>query len=223
MPCKVPFKSAFNNSVCVCIHVASQASAPPRQPSRSPQEAQPTTASPLPATAAAAVDAAGRAAAELAEFQDRQMGDEDDIDPDAPAAIKDSPSVSGDDAAGEQHHQSSSMLIRLELNHYIPSAQASLSGWSWLVLHEIGADWRTTIQIIVVDIIPTVIPIMHAFLSGYRLLDSRSITPLAVYFNKSYSGSDIPVFCDVFVFNNSQAPSCSLDSWPCARIALFNP
>ncbi|DBB18315.1 TPA: hypothetical protein ACH3X3_003266 [Trebouxia sp. C0006] len=80
---------------------ASQASAPPRRPSRSPQEAQPhTSASPSPATAATAVDAAGRAAAELAEFQDRQMGSGDDIDPDAPAAMKDSPSVSGDDEAG---------------------------------------------------------------------------------------------------------------------------
>lgn len=80
---------------------ASQASAPPGHPSRSPQEAQPhTSASPSPATAATAVDAAGRAAAELAEFQDRQMGDGDDIDPDAPAAMKDSPSVSGDDEAG---------------------------------------------------------------------------------------------------------------------------
>ena len=100
---------SFNSSVCV--HVASQASAPPRRPSRSPQEAQThTSASPSPATAATAVDAAGRAAAELAEFQDRQMGDRDDIDPDAPAAMKDSPSVSGDDEAGEYHHHPSSVL-----------------------------------------------------------------------------------------------------------------
>lgn len=107
-PCKLTFKidSAIQQQ-CVCLHVASQASAPPRRPSRSPQEAQPqTSAPPSPATAATAVDAAGRAAAELAEFQDRQMGDGDDIDPDAPAAMKDSPSVSGDDEAGEQHHHS---------------------------------------------------------------------------------------------------------------------
>ena len=44
-------------------------------------------------------NAAGRAAAELAEFQKRQMLD--DIDPDAPAAMKASPSVSGEsDDAG---------------------------------------------------------------------------------------------------------------------------
>lgn len=43
----------------------------------------------------------GRAAAELAQFQDRGFGD--DVDPDAPAAMKDSPSVSGDDAAGDVH------------------------------------------------------------------------------------------------------------------------
>ena len=96
---------SFNN--ILCVHVASQASAPPRRPSRSPQKAQPhTSASPSPATAATAVDAAGRAAAELAEFQDRQMGSGDDIDPDAPAAMKDSPSVSGDDKTGESHHHS---------------------------------------------------------------------------------------------------------------------
>ena len=47
------------------------------------------------------MDATGRAAAELAQFQDRDFGD--DVDPDAPAAMKDSPSVSGDDAAGELH------------------------------------------------------------------------------------------------------------------------
>jgi len=58
------------------------------------------------------VDAAGRAAAELAEFQDRQMGSGDDIDPDAPAAMKDSPSVSGDDEAGEYHHHPSSVFSK---------------------------------------------------------------------------------------------------------------
>lgn len=67
--------------------------------------AQPS-APPSPETAATAVDAAGRAAAELAQFQDRQAGSGDDIDPDAPAAMKDSPSVSGDDAAGECPHAS---------------------------------------------------------------------------------------------------------------------
>ena len=45
-----------------------------------------------------ASNAAGRAEAELAEFQKRQMLD--DIDPGAPAAMKASPSVSGESDAG---------------------------------------------------------------------------------------------------------------------------
>lgn len=40
---------------------------------------------------------ADRAAAELAELQDWQLGDGDDTDPDAPAVTKDAPSISGDD------------------------------------------------------------------------------------------------------------------------------
>ena len=55
--------------------------------------------SPAAATAATAGVAASRAAAELAQFQQRQFGD--DVDPDGPAAMKDSPSVSGDEEAGE--------------------------------------------------------------------------------------------------------------------------
>lgn len=75
-----------------------------QRPSNSPQPPPSNTSlSPSPAAAAAtattAGDAAGRAAAELAQFQDRQFGD--DVDPNAPAAMKDSPSVSGDDGAGQ--------------------------------------------------------------------------------------------------------------------------
>ena len=80
-----------------------------QRPSNSPQPPPSNTSlSPSPAAAAATATtagdaagraAAGRAAAELAQFQDRQFGD--DVDPNAPAAMKDSPSVSGDDGAGQ--------------------------------------------------------------------------------------------------------------------------
>lgn len=64
--------------------------------------------SPLPATAPTAVDPASRAAAELAEFQDRQAEDDasDGVDPDAPAAMKDSPSVSGENGECQTNHLS---------------------------------------------------------------------------------------------------------------------
>lgn len=81
--------------------VSGQAS---QRPSKSPHPTPPNpSVSPSPAAAAAtattAGDVMGRAAAELAHFQDRDFGD--DVDPDAPAAMKDSPSVSGDDGAGD--------------------------------------------------------------------------------------------------------------------------
>lgn len=75
-----------------------------QRPSKSPRPTpSDPSASPSPAaaTATTAGDATGRAAAELAQFQDRHFGD--DVDPDAPAAMKDSPSVSGGDGAGELH------------------------------------------------------------------------------------------------------------------------
>ena len=80
-------------------HRAGSPQAPPTNPSPTP--------SPPPPARATAADAASRAAAELAHFQNRQAGDGDDVgddvDPDAPAAMKDSPSVSGDeDESGEQ-------------------------------------------------------------------------------------------------------------------------
>ena len=75
-----------------------------QRPSKSPRPSDPnTSAPPSPAASAATATTAGaiadRAAAELAQFQDQQF-DGDDVDPDAPAAMKDSPSVSGDDDAG---------------------------------------------------------------------------------------------------------------------------
>ena len=83
---------------------------PPSSASLSPSPA--ATA----ATAATAGDAAGRAAAELAQFQDRRFGD--DVDPDAPAAMKDSPSVSGDDGAGR--HPSAHEVIIMHTYVYTP-------------------------------------------------------------------------------------------------------
>ncbi len=74
------------------------------------------------------------------------MGSGDDIDPDAPAAMKDSPSVSGDDEAGEQHHHPSSVLLKLNL--CMSNAQTSLSGWCWPVLHEIDTCSPATVHII---------------------------------------------------------------------------
>lgn len=74
-----------------------------RRPSKSPHPSLSNTShSPSPAAAAAtAGDAAGRAAAELAQFQNRRFGD--DVDPDAPAAMKDSPSGSDDEEAGQRN------------------------------------------------------------------------------------------------------------------------
>lgn len=65
-------------------------------------------------------NAAGRAAAELAEFQNRQMLD--DIDPDAPAAMKASPSVSGESDAGM--HLAIAFNPRIQL---LPSTRETVS------------------------------------------------------------------------------------------------
>ena len=89
-----PVKVKFKGFLCAAVP-------PSRSLSASP-DASPRGPSPAPATAANAADrAADRAVVELAEFQDRQLGGADDegndIDPDAPAAMKDSPSVSGEE------------------------------------------------------------------------------------------------------------------------------
>lgn len=65
-------------------------------------------------------NAAGRAAAELAEFQNRQMLD--DIDPDAPAAMKASPSVSGESGAGM--HLAIAFNARIQL---LPATRKTVS------------------------------------------------------------------------------------------------
>ncbi len=88
-----------------------------------------SSVSPAPATA---VDAAGRAAAELAQFQDRQLGDGDDVDPDGPAAMKDSPSVSGDDDddAGESWQEvvSRAVNVRSQVDAQLHSSTRE-QGW----------------------------------------------------------------------------------------------
>lgn len=111
---------------------ASAAAVAAKNTSGSPHlaSAQPS-ASPSPETAATAVDAAGRAAAELAQFQDRQAGSGDDIDPDAPAAMKDSPSVSGDDAAvaasGGPVTEVTSAALSVSLGHGMTVAAAVMT------------------------------------------------------------------------------------------------
>lgn len=90
----------------ICVYAYADATAANERPLTRPTPVQPSidtspisgvTGSPARSSGPAA-NAAGRAAAELAEFQNRQMLD--DIDPDAPAAMKASPSVSGDSDTG---------------------------------------------------------------------------------------------------------------------------
>ncbi len=114
--------------------------------------------------------------------------------------------------------------VEVEMLHFELSKQACLDvvGFCCMNLIPVAHFFNRILR----ELTITITTMLHAFLSRYRLLHSKSITHSGCASQPGVIQAHVlPLFCidSVLASHNSQTPSCSLDSWSCACIALSDP